>query len=134
MIAVPRHAGHPTRDATDDGRATVDTRGALQPSNTGDLPLVVGLDHIAVLQILEVGESDAALVAGLDLAHVVLEAPEGRDRALPDDDTLSEEPDLGAAGNNAVCDITTGDSSYLRDTEYGAHLGVSGDGRPESEG
>src|SRR5262245_40840284 len=40
---------------------------------TSDFLLFVRLDHVARLQVLEVGEPDAALEARLDLADVVLE-------------------------------------------------------------
>ena len=42
-------------------------------SGAGDLPLVEGLDEVAGLEVLEVGQPDAALEALADLADVVLE-------------------------------------------------------------
>ena len=43
-------------------------------SGAGDLALLEGLDDVARLEVLEVGEADAALEARADLADVVLEA------------------------------------------------------------
>ena len=56
-----------------------------RPSGPGDLPLVVGLDDVAVLQVLVVREADTALEPGLHLTGVVLEPAQRGDGALPDD-------------------------------------------------
>ena len=50
-----------------------------------DLARLVGLEHVAVLDVLEVVQHDAALEAGRDLAHVLVEAAQARDRRLVDD-------------------------------------------------
>src|SRR5215208_5706221 len=39
-------------------------------------------DHVADLQVVVILQADAALEAGLDLAHVVLEAPQRADLAF----------------------------------------------------
>src|SRR5437016_6806867 len=104
--------------------------GAARPGDAlcpWDLALLVGLDDVAGLQVLEVGEADAALVAGLDLAHVVLESLERRDGAGPDDDTLAQEADLRAPRDHTVLDVAAGDGADARDAEHLAHLGVAGD-------
>src|SRR5690349_16712593 len=58
------------------------------PLLTRDLALLERLDDVALVQVLEVGEADAALEARLDLAHVVLEPAQRADGALPDDGAL----------------------------------------------
>ena len=50
-----------------------------------DLAGLVDLEHVALADVLEVLEHDAALEALLDLAHVVLEAPQRADPAVVDD-------------------------------------------------
>ena len=82
-----------------------------------DLALLVGLDDVALLEVLEVGQADAALEAGLHLAHVVLEALERRDRALPDDRALAEEAHLRAAGDRAGLARSSRRSCPTRGTE-----------------
>src|SRR3546814_16603501 len=65
----------------------------------------------ALLQVLEVAEDDAALEAGVDLAHVVLEATQRVDGALPDDRALPQEADLGVPGDGAVEHHAAGDAT-----------------------
>src|SRR3546814_20301743 len=67
----------------------------LFPYTTLFRSLLERLDDVALLQVLEVAEADAALEAGVDLAHVVLEATQRVDGALPDDRALPQEADLG---------------------------------------
>src|SRR6185437_15448559 len=88
-------------------RANRSTLGDRRGSDPGDLALLEGLDDVALLQVGEVLEADAALEALADLAHVVLEAAERRDRALPDDRPVAEEADLRAPGDRAVGDEAT---------------------------
>ena len=54
----------------------VSTCTARLPSGSaaGDLALLEGLDDVALLEVLEVGQADAALEALAHLADVVLEA------------------------------------------------------------
>src|SRR5947209_17462027 len=92
-----------------------------------DLPLLVGLDHVALLEVLEVRQADAALEAALDLACVVLEPLEGRDRALPYDYPVAQESHLGAAGDDAVGHVAAGDGAHARHPVDDPHLGVAGD-------
>src|SRR5262249_15431286 len=97
------------------------------PSGAGDLALFVGLDDVALLQVLEVRQSDAALEALPDLAGVLLEPLQRRDDALPDHDALAEEADLGATCDDARLHIAAGDGTHTRDPEDLAHLGVARD-------
>src|SRR5579864_364474 len=72
--------------------------GSRPTSGARDLTLLEGLDHVALAEILVVGQPDAALEALVDLANVVLESLQGRDRTLPYDHTVPEEPNLRAPG------------------------------------
>ena len=53
-----------------------------------------GFDDVAFLDVLELLEGDAALVAGGDLLHTVLEALEGGDGTVVDDDVVPEQAHL----------------------------------------
>src|SRR3954463_13715480 len=96
-------------------------------SGARDLALLERLDDVAGLEVLEVGQADAALEARLHLADVVLEALERRDRALPDDRALAEEAHLGATGDDAVLDEAARHPPDAGHGEHLAHLGVAGD-------
>src|SRR6478735_1139178 len=76
-------------------------------SDPGDLALFEGLDQVAALEILEVGEADAAFEALADLAGVLLEATQRDDRALPDDHAVAQEAHLGATGDDARAHVAT---------------------------
>src|SRR5579862_3877936 len=71
---------------------------------TFHLPRLVRLDHIALLDVLEVREHDAALEAGVDLAHVLVEASQARDRRVVDHGRVAHEPDARAADDMALGD------------------------------
>src|SRR4029079_9371191 len=86
-------------------------------SAAGDLLEVVRLDDVARLEVLVVLEPDAALEARLHLAHVVLEPPQRRDRAVPDDDALPQEADLRTTRDGAVEHVATGDLADPRHRE-----------------
>src|ERR1700722_6749638 len=96
-------------------------------SGPGDLALVVGLNDVAVLEVLEVREPDAALEARRDLAHIVLEAAQRVDGALPNDGALAQEADLRAAGDLAVAHVTPGHGADPGHPEHLAHLGLARD-------
>src|SRR6266849_10545332 len=55
-------------------------------------------DHVPDLQVVEFVEADTALEAGLDLAHIILEAAERADLAGVDDDVVAEQACLRIAG------------------------------------
>src|SRR4051812_1920358 len=84
---------------------------------TRDLALLEGLDDVALLQVLVVGQPDAALEALTDLSSVVLEPLQRGDDALPQDDAVAQEADLGAAGDDPVGDVAAGDGTDARDAE-----------------
>src|SRR3981081_3473207 len=74
-----------------------------QPSSgAGAFPELVGLDDVALLEVLEVAEADAAFESLLHLAGVVLEPLERGNRAVPDDDAVAQETDPRAACDHAV--------------------------------
>src|SRR6266511_6096235 len=82
-----------------------------------DLPRLVDLEHVALLDVLVVGQDDAALVARGDLAHVVVEALERRDRGVVDDGAVAHDADLGAARDVAVGDVAARDGAHPRGAE-----------------
>ena len=55
------------------------------------------LDHVADLDVVELLDLHAALVAGGDLLDVVLEAAQGGQIALVDDDVVAQDAHLAAA-------------------------------------
>src|SRR6185437_16300623 len=81
---------------------------------------------VADLDVVVVGELDAAFEAGLDFLDVVLEAFERLDREVfGDDRPAAGEADATAALNVAVGDQTAGDVADLADLDDGADLGVA---------
>ena len=64
---------------------------------------------VALAQVVEALEQDAALEALGDLARVVLEAPELGDRRLVDARPVAEDPDVGVAAHDAARDHAAGD-------------------------
>ena len=61
-------------------RVTLTPRSAASGELALDLPRLVDLEDVALLDVLEVREHDAALEARRDLAHVVVEAAQRVDR------------------------------------------------------
>src|SRR5215210_1612113 len=64
-----------------------------------DLAHLVGLEHVAFLHVVEAVEEDAALESFLDLARVVLEALQLRDRRVVDHGAIADDPNAGAAAH-----------------------------------
>src|SRR2546421_5084368 len=99
-----------------------------QPSSgAGDFPELVGLDDVALLEVLEVAEADAAFESLLHLAGVVLEPLERGDCAVPDDDAVAQETDPRAACDHAVLHVAAGHPADTRDREHLTDLGVARD-------
>src|SRR5260370_14867147 len=71
------------------------------------------LDHVIGLDVVEVLESDAAFVTGLDLARVVLEALERTDFAVPPDPPVAHQARPRTALNLAVRDHRAADRGPL---------------------
>src|SRR5438105_8581892 len=79
----------------------------------------VRLEHVADLDVVVVGQLDAALEAGLDLADVLLHAAQRLDReVLGDDRAAAGEADLAAALDVAVGDEAAGDVAEAADFEH----------------
>src|SRR5262249_8265348 len=72
-----------------------------------------GFDDVVLLDLVPAGDHHAALVALLDLAHVVLEAPQARDLALVDLDRVADDPEVGPAGDLALGGPAAGDGADL---------------------
>src|SRR4029453_17463553 len=88
-----------------------------------DLFHLIGFDHVAALHILVVVEADAALVARLYLAGVVLEPAQAADFAGVDDDVVADQPGRRVARHLAVADEAAGDRPDAGDAEGVAHFG-----------
>ena len=71
------------------------------------------LEHVALLDVGVALEHDAALLALLDLLHVVFEAAQGAEFAVPDDGALADQADAGVAGDLALGDEAAGDAADL---------------------
>src|SRR6185436_17037417 len=73
-------------------------------------------DHVANLDVVETLQAQAALEAGLDLGHVVLEALERGELAFPHHDVVAEQAGLrvALAGDAAVGDHAAGNGADLR--------------------
>src|SRR4051794_11398242 len=81
------------------------------------------LEDVAFLHVLVALDGDAALVAFLDLADVVLEAPQRADPAGVDDAAVAHQAHGGAAADRAVGDVGAGDGADARGAEGLADLG-----------
>src|SRR5262249_1551600 len=85
----------------------------------------VTLDLVALADVLVVLEGHAAFEPGLDLAHFVLEALQGRKLTLVDDDVVAQEAHPAAALDDALGDLAAGDVADLADLEHLEDLGVA---------
>src|SRR4029079_12014020 len=90
-----------------------------------DLPRLEDLEDVALAEVVEAVEEDAALEALGDLAHVVLEAPERRDRRLMDDRAVADDPRARAAADDAARDVAARDRAETRDAEELPHLDLA---------
>lgn len=84
-----------------------------------------GFDNIADLDVVEVFEADAALVALEDFADVVLEAAERGNLAVVHNHAVAEQTDAGVTGELAVDDMAARDGADLRHGEDFAHFGLA---------
>src|SRR5437899_7002746 len=87
-----------------------------------DLAGLEDLEDVALAEVVEALEEDAALEALRHLAHVVLEAAELRDRRLVDDRAVADDPDARTAADDAAGHVGAGDRAEARDAEELAHL------------
>src|SRR5215475_11318041 len=101
------------------------TRRVLRSQRAGNGLDVETLHHIADADILVAGECHAALLSGGHLAHLVLEALQGGQRALVNDDVVANEPHLGAALDLAIRDAAARNPADLGNIEHLQNLGVA---------
>src|SRR3546814_371449 len=83
-----------------------------------DLLDLEAFDDVAFADIVVILERHAALVARLDLAHVVLEALELLEAAFVDHDVVAQEADLGAALHDAFRYHAAGDLAEPADGDH----------------
>src|SRR5471030_2845227 len=87
----------------------------------------VGFDHVALLEIGELRDLDAALEVLGHFADVVLEAAERFEFAVPDDGRVADDADLRIADELAGLHVATRDRADLRDLEDLAYFGAPED-------
>src|ERR671938_1995766 len=85
----------------------------------------VDLELVAFLDVGEVTQHDAALEAGGDFAHVVVEPAQRLDLAVVDDRPVADEAHLRAAGDATLGDVGAGDRADARGLEDLADLDVT---------
>src|SRR4051812_19938484 len=90
-----------------------------------DLLCLEELEHVALLDVSVAVEDDAALLALLDLLHVVFEAAQGAKFAVPDHGALADQTDAGGARDLALVDDATGDAADLGGLEGLFDLGLA---------
>ena len=61
-------------------------------------------EDVAFLDVIELGHSHAALIAGSNFLGLVLEPLQRTNLTLMDDDVVAEHTDLGIAGDLAILD------------------------------
>src|SRR4249920_2642572 len=88
-----------------------------------DLLDAVRFDQVAHLDVVEVLDADAALEPLADLAHVVLEALQRRQRAVVHFHAVANDADAPGARDHAAAHETAGNRAKLRDLEDLADLG-----------
>src|SRR5699024_3343660 len=122
---APRNACTRLRAPRFAGSQWATARSLWQDTRRSDFNLFhqEGLDHVAHFDVLELLEGDAALVALGDLLHAVLEALEGGDGAVVDDDVVPQQAHLGAPLDLALGDVAACHHAHAGDAEDVAHLG-----------
>src|SRR3954454_21486724 len=89
-----------------------------------DLLGPVELEHVFLLDVRVAVEDDAALLALLDLLHVVFEPTQRAEFAVPDHRALANQTDAGVARDLAVGDHAAGDAADFRSFEGLFDLGL----------
>ena len=85
----------------------------------------VARDPVTHADVVVGGERDAALVAGFDLAHIVLEAAQGLDLPVANDRRIAEQAGAGTTLDDTFGDHASGDRADSRNREHLANIGVS---------
>src|ERR1700682_6014337 len=83
---------------------------------------LVHFELIALFDLVEVLQRQAALESCLDFAYVVLEALERIELAVEDDDAVAQEPHLRAAADHSLEHVATGNGADLGDLIDLAHF------------
>src|SRR6266852_3303697 len=105
------------------------TSGSWKPTLSGRVGLglldLVGLDDVALLEVLVPVDPDAALESGQHFVDIVLEALETLDLALVDRFVVSQD-----LGGRPACDLAVhyprpGDNAQLRDLDRREHFGAT---------
>src|SRR6266508_2372155 len=91
------------------GRRRSRRSSATNIASSRDLDHLECFDLVAFLDILEVLQADAALVAGRDRAGVLLDAAQRADPPLVDDHAVADQPGPRAPGDLAGGDVRAGD-------------------------
>src|SRR3954454_4494324 len=86
------------------------------------LPRLEDLEHVALADVGEARQHDAALEPGQDLADIVVDPPQRPDRGLPDDGAVADDPHARVAAHDAVADVGAGDRADPRGAEGLADL------------
>src|SRR6266545_4696626 len=105
------------------GRRRSRRSSATNIASSRDLDHLECFDLVAFLDILEVLQADAALVAGRDRAGVLLEAAQRADPPLVDDHAVADQPCPRASGDLAGGDVRAGDHPDPRHAEELPDLG-----------
>src|SRR5581483_5440702 len=101
--------------------------GRLVERRALDLTRLEDLEYVALAQVVEPVEEDAALEALAHLADVVLEAAELRDGGLVDPRSLAEDAHVRAAAHDAARDHAACNRAEPRDAEQCTHLHLTED-------
>src|SRR5438552_1412357 len=100
-------------------------RGDLVERRPLDLTRLERLEHVALLDVVEAVEEDAALEPLGDLPRVVLEPLQLRDRRRVDDRAVADDAHPRVAPHDAVGDHAARDRAETRDLEQRPHLGLA---------
>ena len=84
-----------------------------------------GFQEVFFLEVGKAFDTDTALEACGDLAHVVLESSEAVERAGVDGSAAADDADLAPAGEDAIGDLAPGDAAAPAHGEDGLHEGVA---------
>src|SRR5215211_9163326 len=93
------------------------------PGLPRDLDDLEGLQDVALLDVVEVLDADAALEALADRTYVVPEALQGGDVAIVDDGPIAHHANAVVARDLAPGHIAARDAARARDPEDSAHFG-----------